>query len=286
MRDSDAAARGLRPEPIAGSRYITPSDVRIVEVGHQFEDFQYRAPYQFGGRSVDRVTILNVNCRLRAGDGREAWGFGSMTLGNAWAFPAASQDVGLGAMKALADELNPITADCDENGHPDRSVSGARAAVLRAAAAVSQAQALPVADPQALHAGGRQRVRRRHPRRLRQGVRRELLRDVRPAVHDAATCRTISAPAFKGEYPRSLRPRRRHGRARLSSIRSAPAIHSRRPTFATRIDDGLPNTLEEWIPRDGLIRFKIKLNGGDLAATSSASSASTASSTASRPRAA
>ena len=32
----------------------------------------------------------------------------------------------------------------------------------------------------------------------------------------------------------------------------------------TRIEDGLPNTLEEWIPRDGLIRFKIKLNGGNL----------------------
>ena len=33
-----------------------------------------------------------------------------------------------------------------------------------------------------------------------------------------------------------------------------------------RIEDGLPNTFEEWIPRDGLIRFKIKLNGGNLAA--------------------
>ena len=30
-----------------------------------------------------------------------------------------------------------------------------------------------------------------------------------------------------------------------------------------RVDDGLPNTLEEWIRRDGLIRFKIKLNGGN-----------------------
>jgi len=34
----------------------------------------------------------------------------------------------------------------------------------------------------------------------------------------------------------------------------------------TRLDDGLPNTFEEWIPRDGLIRFKIKLNGGNLEA--------------------
>ncbi len=33
-----------------------------------------------------------------------------------------------------------------------------------------------------------------------------------------------------------------------------------------RIDDGLPNTLEEWIARDGLTRFKIKLNGGNDAA--------------------
>ena len=28
----------------------------------------------------------------------------------------------------------------------------------------------------------------------------------------------------------------------------------------------MPNTLEKWIERDGLIHFKIKLNGGNLAA--------------------
>jgi L-alanine-DL-glutamate epimerase-like enolase superfamily enzyme len=30
-----------------------------------------------------------------------------------------------------------------------------------------------------------------------------------------------------------------------------------------RLDDGLPNALDEWIARDGLTHFKIKLNGGD-----------------------
>ena len=97
---------------------VRPNDIRIVEVAHQFEEFVYRAPYQFGGRSVDRVTLLNVDCRVRTGDGREAWGFGSMTLGNAWAFPVASQEVGLGAMQALADDLRAQTAACDETGHP------------------------------------------------------------------------------------------------------------------------------------------------------------------------
>src|SRR4051812_11577918 len=89
-----------RRPPGTASRRAT--DIRIVEADHQFEDYSYRAPYQFGGRSVDRVTLLNVTCRVRTGAGIESWGFGSMTLGNAWAFPAASQEAGLGAMKELA----------------------------------------------------------------------------------------------------------------------------------------------------------------------------------------
>ena len=95
-----------------------PNNIRIAEVQHAFESYTYRTPYQFGGRSVDRVTLLNVRCRVRTGNGREAWGFGSMSLGNAWSFPAASQDAGLGAMKALADELRRVTADCDDTGLP------------------------------------------------------------------------------------------------------------------------------------------------------------------------
>src|SRR5438045_6846449 len=99
-------------------RRSRPRDARIAEVSHALEDFKYRTPYQFGGRSVDRVTILNVNCRLKTAGGREAWGFGSMTLGNAWSFPAAPQDAGLGAMVALAGEFRTLTAACDEAGHP------------------------------------------------------------------------------------------------------------------------------------------------------------------------
>ncbi|MDQ3212592.1 MAG: hypothetical protein M3Q85_07945, partial [Acidobacteriota bacterium] len=68
-----------------------PTNIEVVEVNHGFEEYRYRAPYQFGGRTVDHVTLLNVTCRVRTGGGVESWGFGSMTLGNAWAFPAAPQ---------------------------------------------------------------------------------------------------------------------------------------------------------------------------------------------------
>ena len=69
---------------------------------------------------MDRVTLLNVRCRVETRDGRSAWGFGSMTLGNMWAFPSRtmSYDATLGAMKELAGRLARITAACGEAGHP------------------------------------------------------------------------------------------------------------------------------------------------------------------------
>ena len=60
----------------AGSKSI-----RIEDVSFEFEDFQYRTPMKFGGNVVERVTLLNVHCTIRAGDGRTSRGFGSMPLG-------------------------------------------------------------------------------------------------------------------------------------------------------------------------------------------------------------
>ena len=241
-----------------------PNDLRILEVTHAFEDFRYRTPYQFGGRSSDRVTLLNVNCRIRTGGGREAWGFGSMTLGSAWSFPAVPYDVGLPAMKALSDALRPLTADCDETGHPIDLFRVLEPEYLRAAEEVSRARALPVPIPKLCTL--------------------VVASAFDAALHDAygkafgVSCYETYGPSymtrdlshdlgseFKGEYvdryvPSTPRP-------------STPVFHSvgasdplEASDVKVRINDGLPNALEEWIPRDGLVRFKIKLNGGDLEA--------------------
>src|SRR6266481_425377 len=76
------------------------SNIRILDVKHQFEDYNYRSPFQFGGRTVDRVTLLNVTVRVVSASGKEASGFGSMPLGNLWSFPslAVSYDESLEAM--------------------------------------------------------------------------------------------------------------------------------------------------------------------------------------------
>ncbi len=131
----------------AAVRASRPTDMRVVDIAHSFETFKYRTPYQFGGRSVDGVTLLNVTCRIRRGDGREAEGFGSMPLGNAWAFPAASQDQGLGAMQALATELRGVTAACDDGGHPIDLFRALEPQYLKAAAALSATLHLPAPIP-------------------------------------------------------------------------------------------------------------------------------------------
>jgi L-alanine-DL-glutamate epimerase-like enolase superfamily enzyme len=70
-------------------------------------------------------------------------------------------------------------------------------------------------------------------------------------------------PAFRGEFLDRY--------VSTSPLPTMPVFHSvgasdpiESSDVRARLDDGLPNTLEEWIATDSLVRFKIKLNGGDL----------------------
>jgi L-alanine-DL-glutamate epimerase-like enolase superfamily enzyme len=252
----------LQSRPAPAVKAARANDARILEVTHAFEDFKYRAPYQFGGRSVDRVTILNVNCRVKTAGGREAWGFGSMTLGNAWAFPAAPQEEGLGAMVALADEFRGTTASCNEAGHPIDLFRVLEPEYLRVAADVSRRRGLAVPIPKlctlvvasafdaAIHdAYGKAFGVSSYETYGREFMSGDLSADL--------------GPSFKGEYIDRCVPSK--PAARMPVFHSVGASDPLEASdVKTRIEDGLPNTLEEWIPRDGLIRFKIKLNGGNL----------------------
>jgi L-alanine-DL-glutamate epimerase-like enolase superfamily enzyme len=253
---------GVQPAPAA--KVARGTAARIVEVRHTFEDFQYRAPYMFGGRKVDRVTLCNVSCRLRTGDGREARGFGSMTLGNAWAFPAAPHEVGLGAMRALADRLSRITGACQEAGHPIDLFRALEPEYLRAAAQLSKELPLPAPIPKlavlvvasafdaALHdAYGKAYGLSAYQTYGADFVTRDLSADL--------------GPDYRGEYlDRYVAQAPQPAMPVFHSIGAADPLEA--ADVKQPLDDGLPNTFEEWIARDGLFRFKIKLNGGNLPA--------------------
>src|SRR5207249_420734 len=117
-----------------------PTDIRIENVSHTYEDYVLRTPLKFGGRVGTRATVLSVSCEVRAVDGRSAKGFGAMPLGNIWSFPSSkmSSDTTAGAMKTLADRITKIIASCPESGHPIDLNHALEPAYLQAAAEISK----------------------------------------------------------------------------------------------------------------------------------------------------
>lgn len=241
------------------------TDARIDTVEINFDDYLYRAPYKFGGKEVDRVTLLNVHCRLSLKSGRSATGFAAMPLGNIWAFPAPDipYDTTLDAMKALAQKIAAITRDFREYAHPLDMNHALAPEYLKAAAEVERERKLPHSVPKlctlvtaspfdaALHdAFGRLHGRNSFTVCGREWVRYDLGHYLNSD--------------FRGEYLDPYLLDKATPRIRLyhSVGASDPltAAEVKKP-----IGDGLPETLEEWIPYNGITAIKIKLNGDDLA---------------------
>jgi L-alanine-DL-glutamate epimerase-like enolase superfamily enzyme len=251
-----ASGRGNAPKP---------TDIHVEEVSYGYEDFHYRTPIKFGGVAVDRATILNVEIVVRTVAGAVAKGFGSMPLGNVWSFPSKvlSYDATLAAMKALAERIARITAAYQEPGHPIELNHLLEPAYLRAAEEVGRQANLAEPIPKlctlvtasafdaALHDG----FGKAHRLNCYHTYGPDFL------AHDLSR---YLGPRFRGE---SLARYVRHEpQPRLPLYHLVGALDAiETGDVRTRIGDGLPETLAEWIRFNGLTHFKIKLNGDDLA---------------------
>jgi L-alanine-DL-glutamate epimerase-like enolase superfamily enzyme len=240
------------------------TDIRVEKISHSYQDFKYRAPYKFGGRAVDRVTLLNVDCIVRTRDGKTAKGFGSMSMGNVWAFPSGtlSYDQTLDAMKALAAEIDRETGNYREYGHPIDINVALEPAYLKAAATVSARQKLSEAIPKLCTL-------------VTASPFDAAIHDAFGKVHGRSTYLTYGPDLLPNDLSRYLgseykglflnqfilpKPVPRmpvfHSVGALDALTEADVTH--------RIDDGLPETLQQWIAYNGITHIKIKLNGDDL----------------------
>lgn len=253
---------------LKGSAKVSPrpTDIRILEVRHNFEDYKYRAAYQFGGRTVDQVTLLNVNVRVVTVSGKEAGGFGSMPLGNAWSFlsQVVTYDQSLGAMKQLAGEISSITAGYQGTAHPVDMNCDLEPQYLNAAAEVSRrlglSEPIPVLCTQvtasafdaALHdAFGKAN-----------GINCYFGYGPKYMAHDLAH---YHGQEFHGEFlERYILKKPTPSVFLYHSVGASDPIT--RSDIKHRIGDGLPETLGEWIEADRITHIKIKLNGADLKA--------------------
>lgn len=249
---------------ITGCSRQAAREVRIEEIRTEYEDFLYRTPIKFAGTAVDRVTLLNVHCVVRNRRGRTARGFGSMPLGNIWAYPAPPMgyEGTLRAMKLLAGRIEQITRDWREYGHPVDINVALEPAYLAAAAEISSGERLPVPIPKLatlvvaspFDAAVHDAYGKLHGVSSYHTYGPEFMR------HDLAY---YLNEEFRGEYLEQYVTREPKPRMPLYHLVGAldPLTDA---DIRQRINDGLPETLPEWIRYSGLTHLKIKLNGDDL----------------------
>ena len=239
------------------------TDICIDQVSISYQEYLYRIPMKFGGRVVDRVTLLNVNCTVRTVDGRLVAGFGSMPLNSIWAFPSKtmSEDTTLSAMKYLAERMREVVGTYKESGHPIEMAWDLDPIYLKAAADVSTRLQLSEPIPKLCTL-------------VTASAFDAALHDAFGKAH-GVNCYHTYGPEFmnwdlsrylgleyRGEYPRDyILPEPRPCMPVYHLISAVDPIEI--SDIRERLNDGLPETLPEWIHYNGLTHLKIKLNGDD-----------------------
>ncbi|MBI4876973.1 MAG: hypothetical protein HY822_20230 [Acidobacteria bacterium] len=245
-------------------RAAKATDIRIVEIRPSYEDYLYRTPIKFGGTVLDRVTLLNVDCVVETAGGKRAKGFGSMPLGNVWAYPSKTMkyEETLGAMKDLAESIAKITGAHKQTGHPVDLNVALEPAYLKAADEVGRARKLaqPIPKLAALVTASPFDAAVHDAFGKLHGVSAYHTYGPDLMTHDLSH---YLGPEFKGEFlSKYVTPEPKPSMPLYHLVGAVdPILES---DIQKRIGDGLPETLPEWINYSGLTHIKIKLNGEDV----------------------
>jgi L-alanine-DL-glutamate epimerase-like enolase superfamily enzyme len=241
-----------------------PTDVRLLEVRTSSQHIRYRAPMKFGGRVMTDVALLDVEATVETRDGRRGSGKGSMPMSPAWAWPGGQLDMA----KTLAAMLEFGRLSAEAAG----KYSGCAHPLVIAhdLAADYDSLAQQAAKTAGLDAP------------MPKLAQLNAASPIDAAVHDALGT-TLGANSynllgaefvdqdlgpmlsadFAGEYLDRYTLREPKPTMPLYHLVGAldPLVEGDMPN---RINDGMPETLGEWIAADELTHLKIKLNGDDL----------------------
>ncbi len=241
-----------------------PTDIRILDVQYDFEKHQYRTPLKFGGVPTDHCVLFNVRIQVQTLSGHEAEGKGSMPLGNVWAFPPrfVPFEQSLSAMINIAEIAVETTRTCTLTAHPLEFSEILEPQFLQIADELSQTMELSTPIPKLCTV--------------------VTTSPIDAAIHDAFgkanginsyngldedyVQRDLSHfldNQFTGKYLDQYTSR--HPKPNMPIYHLIGALDPLTDTdISERLNDGLPETLSEWIIADGLTHLKIKLNGDDL----------------------
>lgn len=241
------------------------TDIRITNAACVVETLPFRTPLKFGGRVMDKAQLINIDVEVESRDGKKhASGFGSMPLGNIWAWPSekVTPEQAETSMRRFIDELIDLANECSEFGHPiDLSyhLSGEYSHLAKQIASqLKMAEAMPeLAQLVAASAFD------------------AALHDAYGRLHNLNSFDTLSPKfmnydlseylneEFKKEYLDKYTLRQPKERMPLYHLVGAldPLTDA---DVTKKIGDGLPETLAQWIAFNGLTHLKIKLAGDNF----------------------
>ncbi len=241
-----------------------PTDIRIIDVQYDFEEHRYRTPLKFGGVPTDHCILFNVQINVQTLGGKEATGYGSMPLGNVWAFPPkyVPFDQSLTAMKELADLAVKSTKNCNLCAHPLELSEVLESEFLLLAEGLSERMELSTPIPKLCTAVTTSPI----DAAIHDGFgKANGIKSYNGLDEDYVTTDLghFLDSSFSGKYLDQYTTR--HPKPDMPLYHLIGALDPLTETDITsRLNDGLPETLSEWIRADGLTHLKIKLNGNDL----------------------
>ncbi len=241
------------------------TDIRLCDIGLWTQRFAYRAPIKFGGRIVTDVVLVDIRLEVETRRGRRGIGYGSMPMGNIWAWPSKllSAEQTLAAMLALAELIVEKGRQLTGYGHPLELTHDLAREYATAAEEIRKRQNLAEPIPRLAQLVAASPVEAAffdaHGKAL--GVNSYNLLGSEFVSSDLSAY--LSAE-FAGEY--LDRYTLRQPKPRMPLYHLVGALDPLAPGDVSQpIGDGLPETLDEWIIANGLTHLKVKLAGDDLA---------------------
>lgn len=240
------------------------TDVRIIDAVCSFEPVSFRAPLKFGGRIVDKTFLINAEVTVETQSGDHATGFGSMPVGNIWAWPtsALTGDQTELAMKEFSERIVEMAAQIPHYGHPLELMFDLTAEYHHLAKTIVASHQFDEEFPELaqlvsaspLDAAVHDAYGRVHEINSYDALSSEFMNDDLSDYLDEQ---------FEGEYLDQYTLRQPKERMPLYHLVGAldPLTEA---DVTDRPGDRLPVTLGEWINADGLTHLKIKLSGDNF----------------------
>ena len=242
------------------------TDIRIREVRTFVVPTPCRTPLKFGAVVVETTPLAYARAAVENRAGRVGVGWGAMFLMDLWAWPAARapHEARSRAMAEVLAAYAERVAGWSEPAHPIRifheTEADLEALAAEAARRHTPGESMPrlaalVAASAVDHA-------------VHDAFGRAAGADTYRLMGPEAMAEDLSAwlgPAYRGVYPSQFLRQDYAPRLPVFHLVGGLDVLEEKDVPDGLPDDGVPNSLQGWIERDGVFCLKVKLTGRDLA---------------------